>query len=125
MSITLGLKTWELNGLPYPRSLNLYLTLAESNTLVPLFSGFYMGTEIGARNLCDESRYNLIPVVAKKMGLEVKSKDRLWKDRAMLEVNAAVLYSFRKHGIRIINHHEASKKFMQHLEKEKSCGAKL
>jgi len=86
------------------------------------FSGFYMGTEIGARNLTDKDRYNILPTVAEKMGLEVCNPDRLWKDRAFLEINAAVLYSFRKNNVRIINHHEASKQFMQHQEKEAKHG---
>ena len=38
------------------------------------FNGWYMGTEIGARNFGDASRYNLLPVLAKKMGLDTRSE---------------------------------------------------
>jgi len=33
--------------------------------------------------------------VAKKMGLDTSSPTTLWKDRAVLELNAAVLHSFQ------------------------------
>ncbi len=33
------------------------------------FNGWYMGTEIGARNLADTGRYNMLPKVAEAMGL--------------------------------------------------------
>lgn len=35
------------------------------------FSGWYMGTEIGARNLSDVDRYNLLPRIARGLGLDV------------------------------------------------------
>ena len=31
------------------------------------FNGWYMGTEIGARNLADADRYDLLPVVADRL----------------------------------------------------------
>ena len=34
------------------------------------FNGWYMGTEIGARNLADQDRYNLLPKVAEIMELD-------------------------------------------------------
>ena len=34
------------------------------------FNGWYMGTEIGARNLADVYRYDLVPVVADRLGLD-------------------------------------------------------
>ena len=32
------------------------------------FNGWYLGTEIGARNLADAQRYDLLPVVARRDG---------------------------------------------------------
>jgi nitric-oxide synthase len=43
-----------------------------------------MGTEIGSRNLGDEARYNLLPVVAGRMGLDLTTPASLWKDRALI-----------------------------------------
>ena len=86
------------------------------------FNGWYMGTEIGARNLSDEDRYNMLPQVAHKMGLDIRDKNSLWKDRALIELNQAVLYSFRKAGVKIIDHHSASKQFMQFIRQEAKEG---
>lgn len=86
------------------------------------FSGFYMGTEIGSRNLGDPHRYNLLPVVAARMGLNLSSTASLWKDRALVELNQAVLHSFREDGVTIVDHHTASDQFMRHLDKEAACG---
>ncbi len=86
------------------------------------FSGFYMGTEIGARNLGDPHRYNHLPVVAAHMGLDISCHASLWKDRALVELNQAVLHSFREDGVAIVDHHTASEQFMRHLASETACG---
>ena len=86
------------------------------------FNGWYMGTEIGSRNLADEDRYNLLPIMAKLMGLDIRDKNSLWKDRALVELNQAVLHSFRKAGVKIIDHHSASKQFMQFMRQEAKEG---
>ena len=82
------------------------------------FNGWYMSAEIGARNLGDSHRYNLLPTIAERLGLNMRSKLSLWKDTALTELNKAVLHSFTKHGIRIVDHHTASAQFMQHWQKE-------
>lgn len=86
------------------------------------FNGWYMGTEIGARNLSDEDRYDLLPKVASLMGLDIRDKNSLWKDRALVELNQAVLYSYRQAGVKIIDHHSASKQFMQFMRQEAKEG---
>lgn len=82
------------------------------------FNGWYMGTEIGSRNLCDENRYNLFPVIGAKMGLDTSSDSSLWKDRVLVETNTAVLHSFVKRGVTIVDHHTASQSFLTHMAKE-------
>ena len=89
------------------------------------FNGWYMGTEIGARNLADPQRYNLLPIVAEKMGLNIKRPSNLWKDRALVELNTAVLHSFEKDGATIVDHHNASSQFMQFAANEKRCGREI
>lgn len=76
------------------------------------FNGWYMGTEIGARNLADDFRYNWLPRIAANMGLDTRSNATLWKDRALVELNAAVLHSFREAGVSIVDHHTAAQQFM-------------
>ena len=86
------------------------------------FNGWYMSAEIGARNLGDAHRYNLLPTIAKGLGLNMRSKLSLWKDVALVELNRAVLHSFKAQGVRIVDHHTASAQFMQHWQKEAKLG---
>jgi nitric-oxide synthase len=81
-----------------------------------------MGTEIGSRNLADEGRYNLLPVVAEKMGLRPDQRASLWRERALVELNAAVLHSFSEAGCRIVDHHTASAEFGRFCTQEESAG---
>ncbi len=86
------------------------------------FNGWYMGTEIGARNFGDVERYDLLPTVARRLGLDTSSERSLWKDRAMVEVNVAVLHSFTEAGVTITDHHTEAARFMLHLEREERAG---
>ncbi|SFS50615.1 nitric oxide synthase oxygenase [Marininema halotolerans] len=81
------------------------------------FNGWYMGTEIGARNLADTERYNLLPQVASCIGLPTQINSTLWKDRALVELNIAVLHSFKEAGVSIVDHHTAAQQFA-HFEKK-------
>ncbi|MEI2319301.1 nitric oxide synthase oxygenase [Bacillus paramobilis] len=92
-----------------------------SYTAAP-FNGWYMGTEIGARNLADHDRYNLLPAVAEMMELDTSRNSTLWKDKALIELNIAVLYSFKKQGVSIVDHHTAAQQFQQFEKQEASCG---
>lgn len=89
------------------------------------FNGWYMGTEIGARNFADTDRYNLLPVIAEKLGLDLGTPRSLWKDRALLELNAAVLHSYEAEGVKLTDHHTASAEFMKFCEREKSAGREV
>lgn len=89
------------------------------------FNGWYMETEIGARNLADEERYNLLPIVANKMGLDTSKNSTLWKDKALIELNIAVLHSYKKAGVSIVDHHTAAEQFKRFEEQEARCGREL
>ncbi|XP_077571063.1 nitric oxide synthase 1 isoform X2 [Stigmatopora nigra] len=82
------------------------------------FSGWYMGTEIGVRDFCDSSRYNILEDVAKKMSLDTRKTSSLWKDQALVEINIAVLHSFQVCKVTIVDHHSATESFMKHMENE-------
>ena len=86
------------------------------------FNGWYMGTEIGARNLADHDRYDLLPYIGKRMGLDTSSEATLWRDRALVELNRAVLYSFQQANVTITDHHTESQRFLTHLKKEEAAG---
>lgn len=75
------------------------------------FNGWYMGPEIGARNFGDTCRYDMLPVVARGMGLDTSSDRTLWRDRALIELNVAVLHSYDRAGVTMMDHHAASHAF--------------
>jgi nitric-oxide synthase len=81
-----------------------------------------MGSEIGARNLSDVDRYNQLPVIARGLGLSTRSSTNLWRDRALVELNVAVLHSFRAAGVRMVDHHSASDQFLTHIDREEKAG---
>ncbi len=86
------------------------------------FNGWYMGTEIGARNLADAERYDLLPVVADRLGLNRSSERTLWRDRALVELNVAVLHSFQEAGVTMADHHTESERFLRHIDRESRLG---
>ena len=86
------------------------------------FNGWYMSTEIAARNLADVQRYNKLPEIARWMGLNTSSSTSLWRDRALVELNVAVLHSFKVAGVRMVDHHSAAEQFMTHLDRERIQG---
>ncbi len=82
------------------------------------FNGWYMETEIGARNLADENRYNLLPKIASCMNLDTSKQWTLWKDKALVELNIAVLFSFKEAGVSIVDHHTAAGQFRKFEQNE-------
>lgn len=99
--------TLEIGGVSYPAA---------------PFNGWYMGTEIGARNLADTDRYDLLPTVADLLGLDTRDEATLWRDRALVELNVAVLHSFREAGVTITDHHTEARRFLSHLAREERAG---
>ncbi|WP_374118872.1 nitric oxide synthase oxygenase [Allokutzneria sp. A3M-2-11 16] len=88
------------------------------------FNGWYMGTEIGARNLADADRYDMLPELAERLGLDTSSETTLWRDRALVELNRAVLHSYAEAGVTITDHHTESQHFLKHIDKEERAGRK-
>ena len=86
------------------------------------FNGWYMCTEVGSRDLGDVGRYNELPRIAERMGLRTGSDRNLWKDRALTELNLAVIHSFESAGVTITDHHTESVRFLKHLELEERQG---
>lgn len=82
------------------------------------FTGWLMDTEVGTRNLCDTQRYNIVPMIAEKMGLDVKKNSSQWREKAVLEVNIAILHSYNKTNMTMTDHFTAAEAFHQHWEKE-------
>ncbi|CAH1798675.1 unnamed protein product [Owenia fusiformis] len=79
------------------------------------FNGWYVNTEIASRTLADPNRYNMLEKTAVRMGLDTKMLISLWKDKALVELNRAVLYSYKQAGVTMVDHHTVSNSFMHHL----------
>jgi len=86
------------------------------------FNGWYMATEISARNLADADRYDMLAEVAEAMGLDTSSDRTLWRDRAAIELTAAVQHSFDEAGVSLADHHGESQRFLRFVEKEEAAG---
>ena len=86
------------------------------------FNGWYLGTEIGARNLTDADRYDLLPVIGQRLGLDTTSDRTMWRDRALVEMVRAVQHSFDVAGVTMADHHTESERFLLHVAREENAG---
>lgn len=116
----LGLR-WHAN----PAISNLVLDIGGVRYPASPFSGWYVSSEIGARNLSDEARYNMLPAIAAGMGLSTRRNASLWKDRALIELNRAVLHSYERAGVYIVDHHTAAQQFITHVDREEAAGREV
>jgi nitric oxide synthase oxygenase domain/subunit/sulfite reductase alpha subunit-like flavoprotein/hemoglobin-like flavoprotein len=85
------------------------------------FNGWFMGTEI-ARNLWEDKRYDRADAIAAALGLDTSSEATLWRDRAFLELNVAIVHSFQQARVTLVDHQTASRQFMIHDLREKKAG---
>ena len=89
------------------------------------FNGWYMATEIAARNFADEYRYDVLPEVAKGLDLDTSRDRELWKDEAVVELNRAVLHSFERDDVKIVDHHTAAEQFQAFERREEAADRKV
>ena len=101
---------------------DMYLDIGGVRYPAAPFNGWYMCTEIGSRDLGDAGRYDQLPVIARRMGLSTASHRSLWKDKAMTELNVAVLHSYTAAEVTIADHHTESARFLQHIAREEGHG---
>ncbi|XP_072115018.1 nitric oxide synthase 1-like [Mobula birostris] len=109
----LGLRWYGL-----PAVANMMLEVGGLEFPAAPFNGWYTAPEISARNFCDSSRYGLLKEIAAVLGLDTRSTLFLWKDKAAIEATVAVLYSFQRAKVTIVDHHTITESFMKHLESE-------
>lgn len=114
---TLGLKWYAL-----PAVSDVLFDVGGVKYTAAPFNGWYMATEIGGRNFSDPQRYNLLPVVAEKLGLDTRRASTLWKDRAQVELVRAVCHSFDRAGVKLVDHHTAADDFVQFIDMENAAG---
>src|SRR5947209_6807350 len=61
-----------------PAISNMRLSVGGVQYPLAPFNGWYMGTEIGARNLADPDRYDRLPAIAARLGLDTSRDSTLW-----------------------------------------------
>ena len=71
------------------------------------FNGWYAATEIANRDFIDEHRYDMLDEIGEAFGFDTSSEvnSTLWKDKANIELNIAVLHSFGTANVTISDHH--------------------
>ena len=52
------------------------------------------------------------------MGLDSTNNGSLWMDRVAIELNTAILHSYSKNGVSVVDQHSASEQFMIHFKNE-------
>ena len=82
-----------------------------SYTAAP-FNGWYMTAEVGTRNFGDASRYDMLPAVARLLGLNPRDETSMWREHALAALNEAVAYSFSAAGVSMANHHQVAESFL-------------
>ncbi|XP_042331853.1 nitric oxide synthase, endothelial isoform X2 [Sceloporus undulatus] len=101
-----------------PAVANMLLEIGGLEFPAAPFSGWYVGCEIAMRDFCDAQRYNVLQDLAERMGLDTRTTFSLWKDKAAVELNVAVLHSFQAAQVTIVDHHAVGESFMKHLDNE-------
>jgi nitric-oxide synthase len=118
-----ALDSLQLKWYAVPVVSNMILTIGGIEYPCAPFNGFYMCTEIASRDFADKKRYDMLPEVAGALGINIDERTNpLWKDTVLTELNHAVLHSFEKAGVTMIDHHRASDQFMQFYRREQTCG---
>jgi nitric-oxide synthase len=74
------------------------------------------------RDFLEDWRYDKTEDIAKVLKLDTSSEQTLWRDRVALELNVAILYSFQKAKVSMVDHQTASKQFLAHDLREKKAG---
>lgn len=65
------------------------------------YNGVYICQAIGEDVLADDAAYGLARVIADRLGLDTTSARTLWRDRAVVELNRAVVHSYDAAGVTI------------------------
>ena len=105
-----------------PAISNMRLRIGGLNYSCAPFNGFYLVDEIATRNFGDAGRYDQLAMVARRMGLDTGSDGNFWQVRAAVELNTAVLHSFRAAGVRMAEPVAESELMAEFARREEVAG---
>lgn len=111
----------ELKWHAVPAVSNMDLEIGGLTYACAPFNGWYVSSEIG-RNLGDSDRYNMLPVIADRMGLDLSSERTLWRDQALVELSRAILHSYKQSRVHLVDHHTVARQFLDHVDREQHAG---
>jgi nitric-oxide synthase, bacterial len=117
-----GLAGLALRWYGFPTVSDMTLSIGGIEYPLAPFSGWYLAHEISARDFTDGYRYNLLPEIARAFGFNTSDRRSLWKDRALIELTTAVLWSYDRAGVRIDDHHAATERFHRYATSEQRHG---
>ena len=121
-----GLEVLGLRWYSTPVVSNMVLTIGGIDYPCAPFNGFYMGTEIGSRDFADIRRYDLLEDIARAVGINTgPAKNKFWQDHVLTIINEAVIESFSREGVSILDHHSASEQFMKFHRREQASGRRV
>jgi nitric-oxide synthase len=100
------------------------VTLSVGGVTYPFapFSGWYVAPELSARDFTDPDRYDRLSAIATAFGFDPGESDSLWKDRTMIELTDAVLWSYARAGVRMDSHHRACERFHKYVGSQRRRG---
>jgi len=108
----------DLHWLSLPGVANMMAEIGGLQFTAAPFAGWYQGTEVASRDFLDVQRYNLMEPLGQAMNLDMSSNTTLWKDVVALELNRAVLESYKNAKISIVDHYTQAEQFMEHMAAE-------
>ncbi len=104
-----------------PAVSNMDLEIGGVDYVCAPFNGWYVSSEIG-RDLGDSDRYDTLPEIADRMDLDRSSDRTLWRDRALVELSRAILHSYKRSRVHLVDHHTVARQFVDHVDRENAAG---
>lgn len=114
-------KNLNLKWYAIPAIANFRLSIGGIDYSCCPFNGWYMDTEV-VRDFAEESRYDKLEEIAHLLGIDTTTEQTLWRDRAFLDLNLAVVHSFEKAKVTMVDHQNASQQFLTHNQREQKAG---
>ncbi|GGM67283.1 nitric oxide synthase oxygenase [Longimycelium tulufanense] len=98
-----------------PAVANMRLVVGGVSYPAAPFNGWFVDSEISAGCLAADDRYRAAREVAARLRLDTSTERTLWRDRALLEINSAVLHSFDAAGVTVSDHHTEAQRLLTQL----------
>merc|ERR1719348_219613 len=113
-----AISNMDLEWIAIPGVSNMMLEAGGIQYTASPFTGWFLSTEVATRDLLDVQRYNLMESLGQALNLDMSSNATMWKDQVALELNKAVLDSYTKAGVTMVDQFTNAEQFMTHFAQE-------